>query len=106
MTTFNVSKSQSLRKRLLASAAMLALIVAGAIGETVLTRGVAQAAAVNTSGLQSASPSFSDMIARVKPAVVSIRVTMKGGEGELGSAQHSARKPSSGDPPLLQSVRL
>ncbi len=65
-----------LRNRILASAAVLSLAVAGAIGEGALTAPhPARAAAVVTSDLQGQSmPSFAPLIARVKPAVVSVRV--------------------------------
>ncbi len=67
------------RFRLMASAAALALIGAGAAGVTTLSQPQpAHAAAVDTSGLEAQSPaSFAPMIARVKPAVVSIRVKME-----------------------------
>ncbi len=65
-----------LRNRILASAAVLALVAAGAIGEGALTAPhPARAAAVVTSDLQGQSmPSFAPLIARVKPAVVSVKV--------------------------------
>jgi serine protease Do len=79
MSKFHVSNSYPFRKRLLASAAVFALIASGATG-------TAQAAAVDTSGLKSVSaPSFSEMIGRVKPAVVSIKVTMNSAEGPSGA---------------------
>jgi len=65
-----------IRARILASAAILSLVAAGAIGESTLTAPhAAQAAPIVTSGLQAeAMPSFSPLIASVKPAVVSVRV--------------------------------
>ena len=65
-----------LRNRILASAAVLSLVAAGAVGEGALTAPhPARAAAVVTSDLQGQSmPSFAPLIARVKPAVVSVKV--------------------------------
>ena len=64
------------RNPVLASAAALSLIAAGAVGQTILTAPYpALAAPIVTSGLQGLStPSFAPLIERVKPAVVSIRV--------------------------------
>ena len=68
--------SSKTRRRILTSAAVLALIAGGAAGEVGLTGArTAQAAAVVTSGLESQFvPSFAPLIERVKPAVVSVRV--------------------------------
>ena len=65
-----------LRNRILASAAVLSLVAAGAVGEGALTAPhPARAATVVTSDLQGQSmPSFAPLIARVKPAVVSVKV--------------------------------
>ena len=67
-----------LRNRILTSAAVLSLVAAGAIGEGALTAPhPARAAAVVTSDLQGPSmPSFAPLIARVNPAVVSVRVKL------------------------------
>ncbi|MGA7197252.1 MAG: trypsin-like peptidase domain-containing protein [Roseiarcus sp.] len=67
---------RSNRNSVLASAAALSLIAAGAVGQTILTAPhPALAAPIVTSGLQGLStPSFAPLIERVKPAVVSIRV--------------------------------
>jgi serine protease Do len=65
------------RNRILASVAVLALATAGAIGEGALgAPHVAQAADVSTSPAQEQPiiPSFAPLIARVKPAVVSVKV--------------------------------
>jgi serine protease Do len=65
-----------LRNRILASAAIVGLVAAGAIGEDALTAShTAQAAAVMTSDLPTQSMrSFAPLIERVKPAVVSVQV--------------------------------
>jgi len=67
-----------LRNRILASAAIVALVAAGAIGEGALTAThTAQAAAVLTSNLPAQSmPSFAPLIEQVKPAVVSVKVKL------------------------------
>ena len=64
------------RSRLLASAAALSLVAAGAIGEGALTTShPAAAAQIQTNDLQTSGlPSFASLIARVKPAVVSVKV--------------------------------
>ena len=67
------------RNRILASAAVLALAAAGALGEGALTAPhSASAANVSTPAGQSSQaellPSFAPLIARVKPAVVSVKV--------------------------------
>jgi serine protease Do len=74
------------RSRILASAAVLALVAGGAIGEGALTAShPAQAAAVDTSGLNAqAMPSFAPLIARVKPAVVSVKVKIVHDEVQSG----------------------
>ncbi len=69
----------STRSRLAASAAVFAFVAAGAIGEmTISSTGPARAAPVVTSDLPGASaPSFANLIDRVKPAVVSIKVVIE-----------------------------
>lgn len=66
------------RNRILASAAIVALVAAGAIGEGALTAThTAQASAVLTSNLRGRSiPSFAPLIEHVKPAVVSVKVKL------------------------------
>ncbi|MCI4677461.1 Do family serine endopeptidase [Rhodoblastus acidophilus] len=73
------NNASSTRSRLLASAAALALLASGAAGEFVLGNvPAARAAAVNTADLATQSaPSFAPLIARVKPAVVSIKVQLE-----------------------------
>ncbi len=72
-------RSSSLSRGILASAAVLALATAGAVGEGALTA-PHPAQAANVSGPASQSPmaetlpSFAPLIARVKPAVVSVKV--------------------------------
>jgi serine protease Do len=67
-----------LRNRILTSTAVLSLVAAGAIGEGALTAPhTARAAAVVASDLKSpAMPSFAPLIARVKPAVVAVKVNI------------------------------
>ncbi|MBV8104771.1 MAG: Do family serine endopeptidase [Hyphomicrobiales bacterium] len=76
MSPLDFRTQPRIRARILASAAIVSLIAAGAIGESALTGPhAAQAAPVVTSGLQGESmPSFAPLIASVKPAVVSVRV--------------------------------
>src|SRR5208337_2147909 len=74
------------RNSVLASAAALALIAAGAVGEGALTAPhLAQAAAVVTSDLPGGMPSFAPLISRVKPAVVSVKVKIVRQAGDLTS---------------------
>jgi serine protease Do len=70
--------NESKRRRLFASAAVIALLTAGA-GWAIAAGGAstARAAAVDTAGLQGqAMPSFASVVERVKPAVVSIKVNL------------------------------
>jgi len=74
------------RNSVFASAAALALIAAGAVGEGALTAPhPAQAAAVVTSDLPGGMPSFAPLISRVKPAVVSVKVKIVRQAGDLTS---------------------
>src|SRR5271168_162296 len=67
------------RGRVLASAAVVAIIASGAIGGSMLSASTsAVAGAVNTADLQtSAMPSFATVVDRVKPAVVSVKVNIE-----------------------------
>ncbi|POR48296.1 Do family serine endopeptidase [Bosea psychrotolerans] len=67
------------RKRMLASVAAIALVASGAAGSALLSNATpARAGAVVTSDLQAqAVPSFSTVVERVKPAVVSVRVKIE-----------------------------
>jgi len=67
------------RGRMLASAAVVAIIASGAIGGSMLSASTtAHAVAVDTSGLQtSAMPSFANVVDRVKPAVVAVKVNIE-----------------------------
>jgi len=74
------SKLPSLaRGRMLASAAIVALVAAGVLGGGVMSSpNSANAAAVNTSDLQiSGMPSFATVVERVRPAVVSVKVNIE-----------------------------
>jgi serine protease Do len=64
---------------MLASAAVVAIVASGAIGEATLSSSnAAHAAAVVTTDLRSQpAPSFAALIDRVKPAVVSVKVTIE-----------------------------
>ncbi|MCA0422196.1 MAG: Do family serine endopeptidase [Proteobacteria bacterium] len=80
MTPFKSSPSMSRRSRFLASAAAIAFLGAGAIGSAALQSLPARAAPVVTSDLNAnAMPSFSKVVDRVKPAVVSVKVKMDAG---------------------------
>jgi serine protease Do len=76
MSFFNLNDRSHRRHRMLASAAVVALVASGAIGGMVMSASApASAAAVVTSDLQSQSlPSFATVVERVKPAVVSVKV--------------------------------
>lgn len=66
------------RGRMMASAAAIALIAAGSFGLSTLPPTSARAAQVMTSDLNAQlMPSFSKVVERVKPAVVSVRVKME-----------------------------
>jgi serine protease Do len=67
------------RGRMLASAAVVAIIASGAIGGSMLSASSsALAGAVNTSDLQSSAlPSFATVVERVKPAVVAVKVNIE-----------------------------
>jgi serine protease Do len=62
------------RKAALASAAVAALVVAGAIGELSGTQAAADDLTTKTDQNAQAAPSFAPLIAHVKPAVVSVKV--------------------------------
>jgi serine protease Do len=67
------------RGRMLASAAVVAIIASGAIGGSMLSgSSAALAGAVSTADLQtSALPSFATVVERVKPAVVAVKVNIE-----------------------------
>ena len=67
------------RNRMLASAAVVALIASGAVGAISMSESLpANASAVDVAGLQSqALPSFAGVVERVKPAVVSVKVNIE-----------------------------
>ncbi len=66
------------RRRLLASAAISALLSSGAV--VLFAPPLANAAALSTSDLQMQLPSFAPLVDRVKPAVVSVRVKIEDSE--------------------------
>ena len=86
MSFFNLSDRTHHRHRMLASAAVVALMASGAIGGTVMSASApASAAAVVTSDLQSQSlPSFATVVERVKPAVVSVKVNIENAAASSG----------------------
>ena len=79
MSIFNAKHPILGRGRMLASAAVVAIIASGAVGGSMLSASSsATAAAVDTSDLQTAAmPSFAKVVDRVKPAVVSVKVNIE-----------------------------
>lgn len=77
MSYFSSRNARFTRGPILASVAVLALIASGATGEMAWSESAplhaAAAAAISDSQAQSV-PSFASLIARVKPAVVSVQV--------------------------------
>ena len=70
--------SLTARGKMLASAGIIAIMTSGAVGASLLSAPIAQAGAVNTSDLQSSSmPSFANVVERVKPAVVAVKVNIE-----------------------------
>lgn len=77
MSLFKSNSSKSGRIRLLASAAIAAILASGAVGGSMLSSS-AIAGAVDTSSLStSAELSFANVVDRVKPAVVSVKVDIE-----------------------------
>jgi serine protease Do len=77
VSVFNSNNPILGRGRMLASAAVVAIIASGAIGGSMLSTS-AIAGAVNTADLQSsAMPSFANVVERVKPAVVAVKVNIE-----------------------------
>ena len=97
----------SLRNRVFASAAALALVTAGAVGESAFAPH-SLAAALPTAGLGAASPaegmpSFAPLIDRVKPAVVSVKVRFVGqNDNGDGDAQGGWSERFGNLPPEIQ----
>ena len=79
MSVLKLKSTSSRRNRTLASAAVLALMASGVAGGTFMSvYAPANAAAVVTADLRGGSaPSFANVVERVKPAVVSVQVTME-----------------------------
>ncbi len=79
MSIRNFKLRNSPRGRLMASAAVLALVASGVVGDRLLASSTAaHAAAVMTSDLSAQSmPSFAPIVERVMPAVVSVRVDIQ-----------------------------
>ena len=68
-------KAFAARRPLLASVAALALATGGVLAFNVETNSPARAGAIETA--ENAGPSFADVVARVKPAVVSVKVNVE-----------------------------
>jgi serine protease Do len=91
MSVFRSSSLSRGRNRILASVAVLALATAGALGESAISAPrLTKVADVSTPAPQEQSaqalvPSFAPLIARVKPAVVSVKVKITS-EGDSASA--------------------
>ena len=100
MPGFNSFSRGPLRNRILASAAVVALIAAGGVGAGVMSSsGPANAAAVITSDLQSSpAPSFATIVERVKPAVVSVKVKIE----DTSSPSDDASGQTDNLPPQLR----
>jgi serine protease Do len=85
MSFSNFTSPQGRRNTILASVAVAALGVAGALGEGAFTpTHPAYAAAVSTADLPQNAPSFAPLIDRVKAAVVSVKVKMVADDGDAG----------------------
>ncbi len=89
----------TLRGRMLASAGVVAVFAAGAIGASTFTVPMAQAGAVNTSDLQNAAvPSFANIVERVKPAVVAVKVNIE----EVADNSSDSSEQMDNVPPEMQ----
>ena len=79
LSIFNSNYPIMSRGRMLASAAVVAIVASGAVGGSMMSASTpAIAAAVDTSDLQtSVMPSFATVVDRVKPAVVSVKVNIE-----------------------------
>ena len=87
MSAFNFSIHDRRRKRALASVAVAALVASVAVGGIEMYASApANAAAVVTSDLQSQTmPSFANVVERVKPAVVSVKVNIEDASADSGN---------------------
>ena len=93
------SPSTPRRRRLMASAAAFALVAAGVFGASMLPPVGAHAAQVATSDLNAQQmPSFSKVVERVKPAVVSVRVKVESGVSQTSDLSQQFE----GLPPEIQ----
>src|SRR5690242_1431265 len=82
MSFSGLATPQGRRNTILATVAVAALGVGGALGGGAITRThPAYAAPVSTAGLPQNAPSFAPLIDRVKPAVVSVKVKMAADDG-------------------------
>jgi serine protease Do len=86
MSFSNFTSPQGRRNTILASVAVAALGVAGALGQGALApTHPAYAAAVSTADLPQNAPSFAPLIDRVKASVVSVKVKMVADDGDSES---------------------
>src|SRR5579871_5699697 len=84
MSFSGLASQKGRRNTILASVAVAALGVAGALGENALTPAhPAYAAAVSTADLPQNAPSFAPLIDRVKAAVVSVKVKIPAEDGDV-----------------------
>ena len=96
----SLATPQGRRNTILASVAVAALGVAGAVGGNAFTPShPAYAAAVSTADLPQNAPSFAPLIDRVKAAVVSVKVKIA---AEDGDAQASVSSQMDNLPPEIQ----
>ena len=79
MSIFNSNYLIAGRRRMLASAAVVAIVASGAVGGSIMSASApAIAAAVDASHLQTSGlPSFATVVDLVKPAVVSVKVNIE-----------------------------
>ena len=100
MSNFKSKLPMLARGRMLASAAVVALVASGALGGGILSLSTsANAGAVNTSDLQTQGmPSFATVVERVKPAVVSVKVNVE----EIAATGDDAAGQMDNVPPEMQ----
>ncbi len=100
MSFFHSNVRQHYRSRMLASAAVVALVASGAMGAMVVSAPPpASAAAVATSDLQPQfPPSFAPIVERVKPAVVSVKVKID----DVATSANNQSDPFEDLPPEIQ----
>ena len=106
MSFSGLATPQGRRNTILATVAVAALGVGGALGGGAFTQThPAYAAPVSTAGLPQNAPSFAPLIDRVKPAVVSVKVKIAADDGDSGKPFRPDGQPAPRDPEVLQAVR-